>query len=74
MGRSAPNEADLAAAARLGGGLWRRRTLGCEMTRRKRKYERKRGGEMRNWGEMRSTEGGVWMGRTREENEGRREF
>lgn len=74
MGRSAPNEADLAAAARLGGGLGRRRTLGCEMARRKRKYERKRGSEMRNWGEMRSREGGVWMGRTREENEGRREF
>lgn len=29
---------------------------------------------MRNWGEIRSREGGVWMGRTREENEGRREF
>lgn len=24
---------------------------------------------MRNWGEIRSREGGVWMGRTREENE-----
>lgn len=27
---------------------------------------------MRNWGERRSREGGVWMGRTREENERRK--